>query len=65
MVASAAIGIALGQLGDETRTMANFFHNLLAMMMKITSWIIKLSPIGILFLVCSEILEMDDMGVYH
>ncbi|KAL1517188.1 hypothetical protein ABEB36_000985 [Hypothenemus hampei] len=62
VVASAAIGIALAQLGEETRTMANFFHNLLAMMMKITSWVIQLSPLGILFLVCAEILEMENMA---
>ncbi|XP_066250889.1 excitatory amino acid transporter-like isoform X1 [Euwallacea similis] len=62
VVAAAAMGIALAQLGEETRTMANFFHNLLTMMMKITSWVITLSPIGILFLVCSEILKMSDMS---
>jgi len=61
VVASAAIGIALGQMGEETRTMANFFHNLLAMMMRITSWVIQLSPLGILFLVCKEIMGMEDM----
>lgn len=62
VVAAAAMGIALGQMGEETRTMANFFHNLLAMMMKITSWVIKLSPVGILFLVCAEIMKMENMG---
>lgn len=61
VVASVAFGIALGQLGDETRTLANFFHSLLAMMMKITSWVIQLSPLGIFFLVCAEILKMRDL----
>ncbi|CAG9761675.1 unnamed protein product [Ceutorhynchus assimilis] len=62
VVASAAIGIALGQMGDQTRTMSNFFNDLLAMMMKITSWVITLSPVGIMFLVCSEILKIKNLA---
>ncbi|XP_050311589.1 excitatory amino acid transporter 3-like isoform X2 [Anthonomus grandis grandis] len=62
VVASAAIGIALAVMGEETRVMAEFFNNLLAMMMKITSWVIKLSPVGILFLVCAEILKMKQLS---
>ncbi|XP_060520657.1 excitatory amino acid transporter 3-like isoform X2 [Cylas formicarius] len=61
VVAAAAIGIALAQLGDETRIMSEFFHNLLTLMMKITSWIISISPVGVTFLVAGEILQMDDM----
>lgn len=64
VVASVAFGIALGQLGEETRTLANFFHSLLAMMMRITSWVIQLSPVGIFFLVCAEILKMSDISTF-
>ncbi|KAJ8922430.1 hypothetical protein NQ315_004376 [Exocentrus adspersus] len=62
VVASAAIGIAIAQVGEEARTMANFFHNLMAIMMKITTWVITLSPVGIMFLVAAEVLEMDDIA---
>lgn len=61
-MASAAIGIALAQLGHEAETLANFFHSLMAVMMKITTWVIWLSPVGIMFLVAAKILEMDDIG---
>ncbi|XP_074035138.1 excitatory amino acid transporter 1 isoform X2 [Leptinotarsa decemlineata] len=62
VVVAAALGIAIAQLGEEARTMANFFHNLMAVSMKITSWVIFLSPVGIFFLVASEVLQMDDIG---
>ncbi|XP_018572232.1 excitatory amino acid transporter 1-like [Anoplophora glabripennis] len=62
VVASAAIGIAIAQVGEEAQTIANFFHNLMAIMMRITTWIITLSPVGIMFLVAAEVLEMDDIA---
>ncbi|XP_076263553.1 excitatory amino acid transporter 3-like [Rhynchophorus ferrugineus] len=62
VIASTVIGIALGQGGKHTEILANLFHNLMYMMMTITSWVIKLSPGGILFLVAAEILEMEDFG---
>ncbi|KAJ8949745.1 hypothetical protein NQ318_005067 [Aromia moschata] len=62
VVASAVVGIAIAQLGDETRTIANIFHNLMALMMKITTWVITLSPVGIMFLVAAEVLEMENIG---
>ncbi|CAH0546988.1 unnamed protein product [Brassicogethes aeneus] len=62
VVASAVIGIALAQLGEEAKTLANFFHSLMAVMMKITTWVIWLSPVGIMFLVAAKILEMDDIA---
>ncbi|XP_019876544.1 excitatory amino acid transporter 1 [Aethina tumida] len=62
VVASAVVGIAIAQLGEEAKTLANFFHSLMAVMMKITGWVILLSPVGILFLVAAKVLEMDDIG---
>lgn len=61
VVVAVVIGIALAQLGKEAETLANVFHNLMALSMKITTWIIKLSPIGILFLVTAKIVEMENM----
>ncbi|CAH1179668.1 unnamed protein product [Phaedon cochleariae] len=62
VVVAAALGIAIAQLGEEARTMANFFHNLMSVSMKITSWVIFLSPVGIFFLVAAQVLQMDDIG---
>lgn len=62
VVVAAALGIAIAQLGDEAKVIANFFHNLMAVSMKITSWVIFLSPVGIIFLVSSKVLEIDDIG---
>lgn len=62
VVASAAIGIAIAQVGEEAQTIANLFHNLMAIMMRITGWIITLSPVGIMFLVAAKVLEMDDIA---
>lgn len=33
------------------------------LMMKITSWVVFISPIGIFFLIASQIIEMDDLNV--
>ncbi|XP_063920210.1 excitatory amino acid transporter 3-like [Zophobas morio] len=63
VVIAVVVGIALAQLGEEAKTLANFFHSLMALSMKVTSWIIKLSPVGILFLVTAKIMEMEDMGL--
>ncbi|VEN38942.1 unnamed protein product [Callosobruchus maculatus] len=62
VVAAAAVGIAIAQVGEEAQAIGNFFHGLMAVSMKITTWVIFLSPVGILFLVASEVLEMDDMA---
>lgn len=62
VVVAVVIGIALAQLGKEAETLANVFHNLMTLSMKITTWIIKLSPIGILFLVTAKIVEMENMA---
>ncbi|KAJ8921827.1 hypothetical protein NQ315_008459 [Exocentrus adspersus] len=63
VAASVGIGIALAQLGEETKTLANFFHSLMAVMMKVTTWVIWLSPVGVMFLVAYQILQMKDMGL--
>lgn len=42
--------------------MADFFQCLMTTMMKITSLVIWLSPIGIFFLVTSKVLEIEDFN---
>lgn len=62
VVVAVAFGIAIAKLGDEARTMANFFHNMMAISMKITQWVIFISPVGIMFLVASEVLKIENIG---
>ncbi|XP_018563898.1 excitatory amino acid transporter 1 [Anoplophora glabripennis] len=63
VVASTAIGIALAQLGEEAKTLANLFHSLMAVMMRITTWVIWLSPLGVMFLVAYQVLQMADIAL--
>lgn len=60
VVFSAIMGVTLARLGEEGRFLAQFFQALMTAMMKITTMVIWLSPLGIFFLVCSKILEVDD-----
>uniref|UniRef100_A0A1L8DEQ5 Amino acid transporter n=1 Tax=Nyssomyia neivai TaxID=330878 RepID=A0A1L8DEQ5_9DIPT len=64
VVASIAFGIALSSMKQETATVANFFRELNMLMMKITRWVIWLSPIGVLFLICAKFVESDNMDVF-
>lgn len=62
VVASCAFGIALSTLKSEVTTVLKFFVELSHTMMKITGWVIWLSPIGIMFLISAKIMEIDDFG---
>lgn len=62
VVVATAWGIAIAQLGEQARIMAMFFDNILTISMKITQWVIFMSPLGITFIVTSEIMGMDDMA---
>lgn len=59
VVFSTAFGIAIGKLGHSVEPLLLFFQSLSSGMMLITNWVIWMSPLGILFLVSSKILEMD------
>nr|CAH7742131.1 unnamed protein product [Callosobruchus chinensis] len=39
VVAAAAVGIAIAQVGEEAQAIGNFFHGLMAVSMKITNWV--------------------------
>lgn len=59
VVFSTAFGIAIGKLGPPVEPLLILFQSFSSLMMLITNWVIWLSPLGILFLVSSKILEMD------
>jgi Na+/H+-dicarboxylate symporter len=44
--------MAIAVVGDAAQPLLNFFTAITAVTMKITEWIIKIAPVGVLFLVC-------------
>lgn len=63
VVFSTVFGIALGKMGATAHPLLSFFQCLSAGMMLITNWVIWTSPLGVLFLVSSKILEMESFDV--
>ncbi|EAT34674.1 AAEL013111-PA [Aedes aegypti] len=62
VVASIVFGIALGALKEDVQLVLKFFQQLSHTIMKVTGWVIWLSPIGVLFLITAKLLEMEDLG---
>lgn len=63
VVFSTVLGIALGKMGLNATPLLSFFQCMSTSMMLITNWVIWTSPLGVLFLVSSKILEMDSFDV--
>lgn len=57
------LGLALSTLDARGKPLLEFFQSLSDASMVITSWLIWISPIGILFLVASMMIEMEDFSV--
>ncbi|KAK9307275.1 hypothetical protein QLX08_002305 [Tetragonisca angustula] len=55
-------GIALSKMGEQGKPLLSFFDTLSEASMLITRWVIWTSPIGVLFLVTSKLLEIEDIG---
>lgn len=60
---SIVLGIAIGYMQEKGRPLQLFFHAMGEAMMLLTSWVIWLSPLGIMFLVCGKMLEMETFSV--
>ncbi|XP_078711803.1 neutral amino acid transporter A-like isoform X1 [Lampetra fluviatilis] len=54
-------GIALRKLGPEGEALIVFFNSFNEATMVLVSWIMWYAPLGIMFLVASKIVEMDDL----
>ncbi|KAG8254090.1 hypothetical protein J6590_014965 [Homalodisca vitripennis] len=53
-------------MGEMGKPLLKVFESLGEAMMVITNWVIWISPLGVLFLVCSKILSMDSITtVFH
>ena len=62
VVFSIFTGIAIAICGEDGKPVLRLFESLSIVMMKITTWIIHLAPIGVCFLVASQMMEMEDMA---
>lgn len=63
VVFSTAFGITLGIMRERAEPILGFFQSMSSSMMNITNWVIWVSPVGVLFLVSSKILEMESFQV--
>ncbi|NXL10702.1 SATT protein, partial [Mesembrinibis cayennensis] len=55
------LGVALKKLGQEGEDLIRFFNSFNEATMVLVSWIMWYVPIGIMFLVGSKIVEMEDL----
>ncbi|KAI1295497.1 Excitatory amino acid transporter 3 [Halotydeus destructor] len=56
------LGVALSKLGDKGKPLLMVFSSLAEATLLLTEWLIKLTPIGILFLIMPRIIEVDNSG---
>lgn len=65
VVASIVFGIGISSASAQSRNLLTVCNELSSTMMRITGWVIWMSPVGVFFLILSKILEMDDIaGVF-
>ncbi|XP_027287147.1 neutral amino acid transporter B(0) isoform X3 [Cricetulus griseus] len=61
VVFAIVFGVALRKLGPEGELLIRFFNSFNDATMVLVSWIMWYAPVGILFLVASKIVEMEDI----
>jgi Na+/H+-dicarboxylate symporter len=62
IVGSLFFGMAIAIVGEEADPVLKFFTSITVIVMRITQWIIMLAPVGVMFLVAGQILEMGDLA---
>ena len=55
---SIVTGIAIAASGEEGRPLLDFFTSVSVVMMRITTWIIYLAPVGVCFLIAGQIIQV-------
>ncbi|XP_050628160.1 neutral amino acid transporter B(0) [Macaca thibetana thibetana] len=63
VVFAIVFGVALRKLGPEGELLIRFFNSFNEATMVLVSWIMWYAPVGIMFLVASKIVEMEDVGL--
>ncbi|XP_033227941.1 excitatory amino acid transporter 3-like [Belonocnema kinseyi] len=62
VIFSIIFGITIAKMGPEAKPLLDFFNALAEAMMVITNWVIWLSPVGVMFLVTSKLIEIKDIS---
>ena len=62
VVFSIVTGIAIVACGEGGKPLLRFFQSVSVVMMKVTTWIIYLAPVGVCFLIAGQILEMKSFS---
>jgi len=62
VVFAVVTGIAIANCGEDGLPLLKFFESVSVVMMKVTTWIIHLAPVGVCFLIAGQILEMQDIA---
>ncbi|KAM7058828.1 neutral amino acid transporter B(0) [Molossus nigricans] len=63
VVFAIVFGVCLRKLGPEGELLIRFFNSFNDATMMLVSWIMWYAPVGVLFLVASKIVEMEDVGL--
>lgn len=63
VVCAVVCGIAMSTMHGQVNTLLSFVSQVSQISMKITGWVIWISPVGIFFLVTSQIVEMEDLNI--
>lgn len=63
VVTAVVFGIAMSTMTNSVPTLVVLVNEISVVMMKITSWVIFISPVGIFFLTMSQMILMDDLDV--
>ncbi|XP_022704675.1 excitatory amino acid transporter 3-like isoform X2 [Varroa jacobsoni] len=58
-----ALGTIIGRMGESGKPLLDFFTALSDAMMLITKVVVWLSPVGVMFLVMSKVIEMKDFSI--
>ncbi|CAM2110120.1 unnamed protein product [Caretta caretta] len=58
-----AFGVAMGQMGEQAKPMADFFNILNEIIMQLVSMIMWYSPFGIASLICGKLAGLQDLGL--
>lgn len=62
VVCAIVFGVALSSTRNESQNILKVITEFSQVIMKITGWVIWLSPVGIIFLIMSKMLEMENLG---
>jgi len=62
VVFSVVTGIAIANSGQDGLPLLSFMESVSIVMMKVTTWIIHLAPVGVCFLIAGQMLEMRNLA---